>query len=92
MAIFPPCKRSLTQHIRRVNHQVVIWNRAHILKPSIPKASQDHDWEDNGGHMDLIWYEGDALPRELIDIAQREPDTMETDYDSDSDADSLSDV
>ncbi len=93
MATFPSCKRSLTQHIRRVNHQVGIWKRAHILKPSIPKASQDHGWEDNGGHMDPIWYEGDTLSRELIDIAQHEPDTMETVYDdSDSDADSLSDV
>ena len=94
MATFPPCKKSLTQHIRRVNHQVGIWKRAHIPKPSIPKASQGHGWEEKGGYMDPIWYEGDALPRELIDIAQREPDTVssDSDSDSDSDVDSQSDI
>ena len=92
MATLSPCKRSFMQHIRRVNHQVGIWKRAHIPKPSIPKASQGHGWEENGGCMDPIWYEGDSLPRELIDIAQCDPDTMNSDDDSDSHVDSLADI
>ena len=42
--------------------------------------------------MDPIWYEGDSLPRELIDIAQCYADTMDSEDDSDSDADSLGDI
>ena len=85
MATLLPCRRSLTQHIRRVNHQVGIWKRAHIAKPSIPKASQGHGWEENGGHMEPVWYEGDALPQDLVDIAQRESDAVNSD-DNDSDS------
>ena len=88
----PPCKRSFTQHIRRVNYQVGIWKIAHIPKPSIHKASQGHGWEENRGCMDPLWYEGDSLPQELIDIAQCDPDTMNSDDDSNSDVDIIGDL
>ncbi|KAG0720108.1 hypothetical protein GWK47_049133 [Chionoecetes opilio] len=82
MASLPPCKRSLTQHIRRVNHQVRIWKRAHVPRPRIPKASQGHGWEEENGHMDPVWYEGNLLPRQLADIAQVAPDDADSGDDS----------
>ncbi|KAG0711573.1 hypothetical protein GWK47_020348 [Chionoecetes opilio] len=82
MASLPTCKRSLTQHIRRVNHQVGIWKRAHVPRPRIPKASQGHGWEEENGHMDPVWYEGDLLPRQLADIAQVAPDDADSGDDS----------
>lgn len=82
MASIPPCKRSLTQHIRRVNHQVGIWKRAHIPRPKIPKASRGHGWEEENGDLDPLWYDGDMLPRELADIAQVISDDDESDDES----------
>jgi len=59
----PPCRRSLSRHIRRANHQVGIWKRAHIPEPTIPKASQGHGWEEiEDGCIDPLWFDGDVLP------------------------------
>jgi len=50
---------------------VGIWKWAHIYEPTIPKASQGHGWEEiEDGCMDPLWFDGDVLPRELMDIAQ----------------------
>ena len=69
-------------HIRRVNHQVGIWKRAHIPRPKIPKASRGHGWEEENGDLDRLWYDGDMLPRELADIAQVISDDDESDDES----------
>ena len=38
---FPSCRKTLSQHIRRVN-QTGIWKLAHISQPYIPPAINDH--------------------------------------------------
>lgn len=38
----PPCKRTLLQHLRRVNYKVRILKRGNFLKPNIHKAYPDH--------------------------------------------------
>ena len=38
---FTPCRKTLSQHIRRVN-QTGIWKLAHIPKPNIPLAINGH--------------------------------------------------
>ena len=86
MANLLPCKRALTQHIRRVNHQVRNWKTAHIPQPQIPKASQGNGWEEKDGNLDPLWNEGDVLPRQLADIAEVTPDDTDSDEDSDMDA------
>ena len=84
MANLPPCKRSLIQHIRRVNLQVGIWKRA--PEPIIPNASQGHGWEEHDGSLHPLWYEGDILPPELADIAQVTPNSTECNDNSDTDS------
>ena len=36
LSTFPPCRRVLAQHIKRVNFQVCIWRRALYHFPEIP--------------------------------------------------------
>ena len=78
----PPCRRSLEQHVRRVNYQVGIWKRAHIAEPDIPDVKVDHGWEVKDGKLEPLWYTGDVLPQDLIDIAG-EPLQSDDDVDSD---------
>jgi len=59
---------------------VGIWKRAHVPRPSIPKAIPG--WEEENGNLDPLWYEGDMLPRELADIAQVISDDDESDDES----------
>ena len=42
MGTLPPCKKSLEQHIRRVNFQLGIWKRAHVANLEIPEPSDGH--------------------------------------------------
>ena len=44
MASLPPCKRTLEQHIIRVNYQVAMWKRSHIPHPKIPDPI-NHGWK-----------------------------------------------
>ena len=39
---FPLCRKTLSQHIRRVNYQTGIWKLAHIPQPYIPPAINGH--------------------------------------------------
>lgn len=79
MGNLPPCKKALVQHIKRVNHQVGIWKRAHIPKPNIPAASQGHGWKVEDAILKPIWFDGDILPRELISVAEESCDRIPED-------------
>ena len=81
----PPCRRSLEQHIQRVNYQVGIWKRSHIPEPDVPDVKSGHGWVLKDDKLETLWYTGDVLPQQLIDIAD---DAVEPDSD-DSDADCL---
>ena len=83
MAKLPPCRRSLEQHIRRVNFQVAIWKRAHIATPDVPSPNDGHGWTLLEGKLEPLWYVGRVLPHELTDIA---------DYSGNSDEDSNSEL
>ena len=47
---FPPCRKILSQHIRRVN-QTGIWKLAHIPQPYIPPAIKGHYGSANTFHI-----------------------------------------
>ena len=82
----PPCRRSLEQHIRRVNFQVGVRKRTEIPKPSIPDVKCGHGWVVTDGKLEPLWYMGEVLPQKLIDIVD---ESMNSDEDSeleDSDA------
>ena len=83
MANLPPCRKSLEQHIRRVNYQVGIWKRAHITDPDIPLATDGHGWTMVDGKMEPLWYDGDVLPQQLIDIVEGSPTDDEDESDDD---------
>lgn len=78
LSTFPPCKRVLFQHMRRVNFQVCVWKRAHEHYPEIP-SPLDHGFHINTetGKLEPLWFEGDVFPKALIDVLAEE----ETDED-----------
>ena len=42
MSKVPPCRKSLEQHVRRVNYQVAIWKKSHLANPDVPAAGECH--------------------------------------------------
>lgn len=91
LATFPPCGRSLEQHIRRVNYQVGIWKVAHI---DIPDACNGHGWTLVDQKIEPLWYEGCVLPQQLADIIESvsgRDEEDESDDDSVTDEQDLSD-
>ena len=74
---FSPCRKTFSQHIRRVNYQTGIWKLAHIPKPYIPVAINGHVWTENNGKLVPVWCQGPIIS---IDIAE-EDDTLESDDD-----------
>ena len=66
------CKRSLFQHVRRVNYQVGVWRRAHLPKPNIPNPIPDHGWEMKDDQIQPLWFEGEIMPTSLADILEQE--------------------
>ena len=88
MATLPPCRRSLVQHIKRVNYQVAIWKRAHVPEPDLPGATMGHGWTLVDGILEPLWYEGEILPQQLTDIANpRHSEASDDEGDDDSEDD-----
>ena len=48
MGNLPPCRKSLVQHIKRVNYQVGIWKRLIVPKPQVP-TPDGHGWTKANG-------------------------------------------
>ena len=76
IASLPPCRKSLEQHIRRVNFQVAIWKRSHIANPEMPSPVDGHGWIVHEGYLEPLWTDGDTLPQELIDILEEVQDNL----------------
>ena len=72
ISMLPPCQKSLQQHIRRVNYQVGIWKAAHISRPSIPDASDNHGWHVAEGVLQPKQFEADFIPQQLAEILVHE--------------------
>jgi len=84
----PPCRRSLEQHIRRVNYQVGIWKRSHIPEPDVPDVEAGHGWVLKDDKQEPLWYTKDVVPQQLIDIADNALVSDDV-YSDDSDEDYL---
>ena len=80
MGTFPPCKRCLVQHIKRVNYQVSIWKNAHIPDPEIPAVSEEYGWTVVNGYLEPLWIEGALLLPRMVDILE---ETLEGEGDED---------
>ena len=84
---FPPCKDSLTEHVRRVNYQVAIWKQALLAQPEIPDPSDNHGWIWKENILEPKWTSGNILPQQIVDVLDEQihPDD---DDDDDDDGDS----
>ena len=82
MGKLPPCRRSLEQHIRRVNYQLGIRKREQIANPDVRAASDGHGWILVDGKLDPFWYEVCVLSQQLADIAEGSLDISVEDSDS----------
>ncbi|KAG1696097.1 Sucrase-isomaltase, intestinal [Nymphon striatum] len=78
LSSLPPPRSCLNEHIRRVNYQVGIWKRAHIPKPIIPEATDDHGWVKCNCQIEPKWSAGDVIPPKLAAVLEK----MECDDDA----------
>jgi hypothetical protein len=89
----PPCKKSLQQHILRVNYQIGIWKRAHVQFPEIPKPNEGHGWIISASNrMEPQWAANpeDILPQQMVDVLE---ETLEGSSDMSDDEDiDISDI
>ena len=100
MSSLPPCKRSLVQHVRRVNYQVGVWRRAHLPESNIANPIPDHGWEMKDDQIQPLWFEGEIMPINLVDILEQElskenediSDTGDSTSEIESDIDSSEDI
>ena len=72
---FPTPRACLRQHIKRVNYQMEIWKRAHILKPVIPIPTDDNGWILVNKAIESKWCDGDILPTHPADILDKAIET-----------------
>ena len=83
LGILSPCRRSLEQHIKRVNYQVGVWKRAHIAHPVVPDVRVGHGWHLVDGKLEPLWFTGNIRPQQLIDIIDDQVQSDEDSHDSD---------
>ena len=80
LSTFPPCKRVLAQHTKRVNFHVCIWRRALDHFPEIP-SPLDHGYiVTEAGQLEPFWFEGDIIPMVLVDILEENGNDEEITY------------
>ena len=72
MSSLPPSKRSIVQHVQRVNCQVGVWRPAQLPEPNIPNPIPDHGWEMKDDQIQPLWFEGEVMPTSLADILEQE--------------------
>ena len=63
----PPCRDSLTQHVKRCNYQCVVWKSALVAKPDIPPPG-GHGWigTEDGLLPELMTQE--SAPKEVVEL------------------------
>ena len=61
----PPTKDALTQHVRRVNYQSVIWLRSLQASHEIP-SPKDHGWMFVEENLCICWMTGPTAPPDLL--------------------------
>ena len=89
MSSLPPCKKTLREHVNRVNYQGAIWRSAHQPNPDIPDPEQ-HGWRLVHGHLQPVWFQGEDIPAQLADVRLQTGD--ESDEDDDDNVEDVDDV
>lgn len=85
ISLLPPCKSSLSLHIRRCNYQAAIWRRSlephhHLADPLL------HGWVQGAEGLEFQWTHEEMMPRDLESILVSNPPNF--DYD-DTEAEEL---
>ena len=77
----PPCKRSLRQHIIRVNYRVRCFKLANRQQPAVPKPyAPKQGWiKDTNGTVIPKWVDGCAFPQSIMDVLEEESEEIEDD-------------
>ena len=87
LSAFPPCQKTLKQHIQRTTYQVGILKRAFDQFPEVPDP-EDSGWVKNIGVLEPLWCEGEILPACLADLVKDDGDAEEEYYEEEFDSDS----
>ena len=88
MCLLPPCKDSLTLHIKRANYQTFIWRRALEGFAEIP-SPVGNGWERaQNDNLIICWSETNVLPPELNDVLEAENKDLYAEH-SDSNNDDI---
>ena len=83
LARLPPCQRSLSPHIRRVNYRLAQWKRAHLPLDHVPVPDESHGWTTVDGILEPLWSDGPVLPPSLHEFVGPK-DTDDDDSEDDS--------
>ena len=70
LSTFPPCRRVLAQHIKRVNFQVCIWRRALDHFQEIPSPLDRGYHVKEAGKLEPLWFEEDVISMILVDVLE----------------------
>ena len=64
--LFPPCSKSLFNHMKRANYVAKVWKRAHEFDPTGGESPLDYGWsEGNDGTCRPNWFSGKPIPAYL---------------------------
>lgn len=87
LSLLPPCRSSLSMHVRRVNYQTLIWKAASMQYPDIPEPD-GHGWKlTDSGHLDNNWTDSPILPPEMIDLLTQQSTGSDDEDESHADTD-----
>ena len=63
--MLPPCRKTLTQKIKRAVMVTRIWGSADTAHPSEGLNPEDSGWEKVNGAYRPVWFDGPPLPENL---------------------------
>ena len=63
LALFPPSKSYIKQHVAQANYQTRIWKTAKVPTPEVPKPFESHGWLKNG---EPLWFDPAMVRQELL--------------------------
>ena len=65
--MLPPTKGELELHIKRVNCQAFIWEKAVEREPDIP-SPVGHGWDVKDGYLEVVWMTEKPAPESILEM------------------------
>ena len=76
LSAFPPCRKTLKEHINRSNYQSAIWKRADENFPEVQKP-EDHGWVVEDKLLVPLWCQESVLPTSVVDLMENDDSVEE---------------